>query len=41
MPLVMELASRITVLNYGAVLAEGVPAEIQKNPKVQEVYLKT
>jgi branched-chain amino acid transport system ATP-binding protein len=41
MPLVMELASRITVLNYGAVLAEGPPAEIQKNPKVQEVYLKT
>jgi len=41
MPLVMELASRITVLNYGAVLAEGPPAEIQKNPRVQEVYLKT
>jgi len=41
MPLVMELASQITVLNYGAVLAEGTPAEIQKNPRVQEVYLKT
>jgi len=41
MPLVMELASRITVLNYGAVLAEGPPDEIQKNPRVQEVYLKT
>jgi branched-chain amino acid transport system ATP-binding protein len=41
MQVVMGLAQRITVLNYGAVLAEGPPAEIQKNPKVQEVYLKT
>ena len=37
----MQLANRITVLNYGAVLAEGTPAEIQENPKVLEVYLKT
>ena len=41
MHVVMELASRITVLHYGEVLAEGTPAEIQDNPKVQEVYLKT
>jgi len=41
MPLVMEIASRITVFNYGAVLADGSPAEIQNNPRVQEVYLKT
>jgi len=41
MPLVMQLASRITVFNYGSVLADGTPAEIQKNPRVQEVYLKT
>jgi len=29
------------VLHYGEVLAEGAPAEIQANPRVQEVYLKT
>ncbi len=41
MQVVMDLAQRITVLHYGAILAEGTPAEIQRNPKVLEVYLKT
>jgi len=41
MEVVMGLARTITVLNYGEVLAEGTPAEIQANPRVQEVYLKT
>ncbi|MGB6352234.1 MAG: ABC transporter ATP-binding protein [Pseudolabrys sp.] len=41
MEVVMELADRITVLHYGEILAEGTPEEIQKNPKVLEVYLKT
>ena len=41
MQVVMELAQRITVLHYGRVLAEGTPAEIQQNPRVLEVYLKT
>src|SRR2546426_347797 len=40
MEVVMGLAPTITVLNYGEVLAEGRPAEIQANPRVQEVYLK-
>ena len=41
MQVVMELANRITVLHYGEILAEGTPAQIQQNPRVLEVYLKT
>jgi len=41
MEVVMGLAQTITVLHYGEVLAEGIPAAIQANPRVQEVYLKT
>jgi branched-chain amino acid transport system ATP-binding protein len=41
MPIVMDLADRITVLHYGEVLAVGTPSEIQQNPRVLEVYLKT
>jgi branched-chain amino acid transport system ATP-binding protein len=41
MEVVMGLCDRITVLHYGRILAEGTPEEIQQNPKVLEVYLKT
>jgi branched-chain amino acid transport system ATP-binding protein len=41
MEVVMNLAHRITVLHYGEVLAEGAPEEIQANPRVQDVYLKS
>jgi branched-chain amino acid transport system ATP-binding protein len=41
MQVVMELAQRITVLHHGEILAEGTPSEIQQNPRVLEVYLKT
>jgi branched-chain amino acid transport system ATP-binding protein len=41
MEVVMGLADRVTVFHYGEVLAEGTPAEIQANARVQEVYLKS
>ena len=41
MQVVMELAQTITVLHYGEILAEGTPAEIQRNSRVLDVYLKT
>ena len=39
MDAVFELAERITVLHEGQLLAEGTPAEIQRNSFVQEAYL--
>ncbi|MEW5723718.1 MAG: ABC transporter ATP-binding protein [Thermodesulfobacteriota bacterium] len=36
---VMKIADRITVMDQGSVIAEGSPAEIACNPRVEEIYL--
>ena len=41
MDFMREFATSVTVLARGQVIAEGSVAEVQANPRVQEVYLGT
>jgi len=39
MHVIMDIADRIYVLNWGNVIAEGTPGEIKSNPEVIQAYL--
>jgi branched-chain amino acid transport system ATP-binding protein len=39
MDIIMSVSDRISVMHFGALIAEGTPEEIQRNPEVRRAYL--
>jgi branched-chain amino acid transport system ATP-binding protein len=39
MGVVMDLSNRVFVLNFGYMIMDGTPEEVQKNPEVVKAYL--
>ena len=39
MAIILSVSDRISVMHFGSLIAEGTPAEIQRNPEVRRAYL--